>query len=108
MTAQIDFDGKWRQLVVKAWSDPALKAKLLADPTGVLKANGLPVSAGVTFKVVADTDKVVHLVVPLKPAAADLSDKELSESELHQAAGGVDYNTFWQQVADGRRPNPNG
>jgi hypothetical protein len=83
MATQLDFDDAWQQLVARAWSDPALKAKLLADPAGVLKANGLTVPKGIAVKVLENTDKVLNLVLPVKPAPA-----ELSEAELHQAAGG--------------------
>ena len=41
------------------------------------------VPAGVTVKVTENTDKVVNLVLPVKPAA-----EELTEEELHQIAGG--------------------
>jgi hypothetical protein len=83
MADQRDFEDAWQQLIARAWSDPALKAKLLADPAGVLKAEGLIVPAGVTVRVVENTDQVVNLVLPFKPAA-----EELSEEELKQAAGG--------------------
>jgi hypothetical protein len=86
MAKQLDFDDAWQQLVVRAWSDPALKAKLLADPSGVLKANGLTVPKGITVKVLENTDKVLNLVLPVKPAP-----EELSEEELKQAAGGRQY-----------------
>jgi hypothetical protein len=77
MIDQFDFDDAWQQLVARAWSDPALKAKLLADPAAVLKAEGVGVPPGVTVKVVENTDQVVHLVLPLRPAPADLSEEEL-------------------------------
>jgi Nitrile hydratase, alpha chain len=83
MAANLDFDDAWQHLVARTWSDPALKAKLLADPAGVLKANGLTVPAGVTVKVLENTDRVLNLVLPVKAAPA-----ELSEAELHQVAGG--------------------
>jgi hypothetical protein len=83
MADQLEFDDAWQQLVARAWSDPALKAKLLADPAGVLKANGLTVPKGVTVRVVENTDKALNLVLPVKPAP-----EELSEEELHKAAGG--------------------
>jgi hypothetical protein len=70
-------------VVARAWADPAFKAKLIADPAVVLKENGLLVPAGVTIKVVENTDKVLHLALPLPPAP-----EELSEEELHRAAGG--------------------
>ena len=78
-----DFEYQWGQLVARAWADPAFKAKLLADPAGVLKENGLVPPAGITIKVVENTDKVLHLTIPAKPAAT-----ELSEEELHRVAGG--------------------
>ncbi len=78
-----DFEYQWGQLVARAWADPAFKAKLLADPAGVLKENGLALPAGKQLKVVENTDKVVNLVLPTKPAP-----QELSEAELHRVAGG--------------------
>jgi hypothetical protein len=83
MAEQLDFEEAWQQLVAKAWSDPALKAKLLADPVAAMKDNGLIVPAGITIKVLENTDKVINLVLPVKPSAA-----ELSQEELQQAAGG--------------------
>jgi hypothetical protein len=85
MAEQLDCYAAWKQLAAQARSDPALKAKLLADPTGVLKANGVTVPAGITVKVVENTDTLVHLVLPVKPPPA-----ELSEEELRQVAAG-DY-----------------
>ncbi|HVS39708.1 MAG TPA: NHLP leader peptide family RiPP precursor [Gemmataceae bacterium] len=78
-----DFEYEWSQLVARAWADPAFKAKLLADPAAVLKENSLTPPPGVQLKVVENTDKVIHLVLPTKP-----SSQELSEAELQQVAGG--------------------
>jgi hypothetical protein len=82
-TDQNDWEDIWGQVVAQAWSDPAFKAKLLADPAGVLKDHGILLPAGFTVKIQENTDKVVNLVVPVKPAPT-----ELSEDELHRAAGG--------------------
>jgi Nitrile hydratase, alpha chain len=79
----VNFEYQWGQLVARAWADPAFKAKLLADPAGVLKENGMTPPAGITIKVVENTDKVLNLVLPIKPAP-----QELSEEELHRVAGG--------------------
>jgi hypothetical protein len=106
MAKQFNYRDAWRQLVARAWTDPAFKAKLLADPAAVLKANGLSIPPGITVKVVENTDKVVHLVLPIRSAPQELSDAELSEVELQQAAGGTDYNTFWTEVQQGNRPAP--
>jgi hypothetical protein len=80
---QHGFETKWGELVSKAWADPALKKRLLADPAAVLNENGLLLPAGVTVKVVENTDKLCHLTLPLAPSAA-----ELSEEELEAVAGG--------------------
>jgi hypothetical protein len=78
-----DFEYQWSQLVAKARADPAFKKRLLADPAAVLKEHGLLVPAGKQIKVVENTDKVIHLTIPLAPAP-----EELSAEELHRAAGG--------------------
>jgi hypothetical protein len=87
MAEQLDIYAAWKQLAAKAWSDPALKAKLLANPAEVLKAIGVTVPAGITVKVVENTEQLVHLVLPAKEAPAELSDEE-----LHQVAAGGQQN----------------
>jgi len=79
-----DFEYQWGQLVARAWNDAAFKAKLLADPANVLKENGLTPPSSLKIQVVENTDKVVYLVLPLKPAP-----EELSQEELHRVAGGA-------------------
>ena len=69
------------KIIAKAWRDPAFKAKLIADPQATLKQAGVPVPAGVTVKVVENTDTHFHLVLPPKPAGA------LSDEALDKAAG---------------------
>jgi hypothetical protein len=81
-----DFEYQWSELVARAWDDPAFKARLLADPAGVLKEQGLAVPPGITLKVVENTDKVLHLTLPVKPSA-----EELSVEELDSMAGGLGY-----------------
>jgi hypothetical protein len=80
---QYDFETKWGELVSKTWNDAALKKRLLSDPAAVLKEHGLIVPAGITVKVVENTDKLIHLTLPAAPSAA-----ELSEQELQAVAGG--------------------
>jgi hypothetical protein len=73
----------WARIVARAWRDPAFKAKLLADPAAALKQAGIAVPAGMTVKVVEDTDTHLHLVLPPKPSGA------LSDEALEKAAGGT-------------------
>ena len=66
------------KIIAKAWRDPAFKAQLIADPHGTLKSAGVDMPAGVTVKVVENTDKHVHLVLPPKPTG-DISDELLEK-----------------------------
>ncbi len=70
------------QLISKAMSDEKFKKRLLSDTAAVLKENGVTVPAGMEIKVVENTDKVFHLVIPQ-------SSGELSQKELDKAAGGM-------------------
>lgn len=78
-----DFGHKWNQLIAKAWADPALKQRLLANPAEVLKEEGMVTPPGVQIKVVENTETVIHLTLPPPPTP-----EELSEEELQQVAGG--------------------
>jgi len=66
---------KMSQLLAKCWADDGFKQKVLADPAAALKAEGVELPAGLSFKAHENTDKVVHLVIPAKPT--ELSDEEL-------------------------------
>ena len=68
---------KMSQVIAKCWADEGFKRKLLASPAATLKAAGLKVLAGVSIKVLEDTDKVFHLVIPSKPT--DLVDEDLDK-----------------------------
>jgi hypothetical protein len=73
---------QWAQVVARAWSDAAFKKRLLAQPTAVLKEAGLAVPKGVQFKVVENTERLIHLILP--PASRG----ELAEEELVAVVGG--------------------
>lgn len=64
--------------------DPALKAKLLANPAAVLAEHGIKIPAGMTVKVHENSASVFHLVLPNTASAAG----NLSDDELAAAAGG--------------------
>jgi hypothetical protein len=68
--------------VARAWSDEAFKRRLLAEPSAVLREQGMDVAPGVEVRVVEDAARLRHLVLPPRPEG------ELSEEQLEQAAGG--------------------
>jgi hypothetical protein len=70
------------KVITKAWSDPAYKAKLVADPRAALAEAGLNAPANLNIKVVENTNSLVHLVLPPPPSA------ELSEESLAMVSGG--------------------
>ncbi|MGH6896614.1 MAG: NHLP leader peptide family RiPP precursor [Geminicoccaceae bacterium] len=67
------------KVVAKAWSDSAFKAKLLRDPRAALAEAGVPVAAGVTIKVIEDTESTRHLILPPPPPEGELSDESLDK-----------------------------
>lgn len=77
-----DHTQKLSQLIAKTWADEAFKRQLLADPTAVLKAEGLALPSGLTVKVVENTEQLFHLVLPPKPT-------ELSDDSLDRVSGGI-------------------
>jgi hypothetical protein len=79
-----DWELKWELLVADAWADPALKKRLLESPAAVLKERGISVPEGCQVKVLEDTDKVQHFILPPRP-----TEGELSEQDLQSVAGGM-------------------
>ena len=81
-------------LVEKAAMDETFHARLLSDPKAAVEEElGLTIPAGFTLKVHEDGPDTSHLVLP--PIAA------LDESDLEQAAGGMD----WSGVAENFQAN---
>jgi len=76
---------KWDQIIARAWRDEAFRQRLLTDPAAVLKEHKLEIPGGVQLRVLEDTDQVIHLVMPRKPALLG----EISEEELASIAGGA-------------------
>jgi hypothetical protein len=74
---------KMRQVIAKAWADEAFRQRLLSNATATLKGEGIEVPDGVEMRIVENTEKLFHLVIPQKPAPA-----ELSENDLDKVAGG--------------------
>ena len=80
----INFDYRWGQIVGRAWADDRFNQRLLTDPAEVLKEYVLSPPAGLRIEVLEnpervpeDTEGVMHLVLPAKPSAAELSEDEL-------------------------------
>jgi len=71
-------DNPWAQLVARAWSDEAFKNRLLTQPAAVLKEAGLEVPEGLQLKVVENTERLCHLILPPPPAAGELSEETLA------------------------------
>ena len=74
---------QWGQIVARAWTDPAFKQRLLANPTDALREGGIDVPADTEVRVIEDTEQVRHLVLPPKPTA------ELSDELLDRVAAGT-------------------
>ncbi len=77
-----EMEKKMGQLIAKAWADEDFKKQLLANPKEVGKEFGLVMPDGVDVKVVENTDKVFHFVLPPKPS------DELSDDDLDEVSGG--------------------
>ena len=56
----------YADVVAKYYGDPDFKAAMDADPTTVLKAEGIEIPEGATVKLRFNTDKLLHIVLPAK------------------------------------------
>ena len=57
----------YADVVTKYYGDPDFKAEMDADPTRVLKDEGLDIPEGATVKLVFNTDDLLHIVLPVPP-----------------------------------------
>ena len=76
-----------KTILTKAWSDPAFKAKLLANGNDALAALGIKAPQGVAIKFVEDTPTTSHFVIP-SLASGELTD-ELAKVAAGQAVAGM-------------------
>ena len=79
------------RLIGRAWEDEAFKAKLLSDPRAAIEqATGLKLPAGVSVKVVEETEDTIYFVIPPSPlgGVGYNAEGELSDDELATVAGG--------------------
>jgi len=84
------FQKTYGKIVAKAWTDEAFKQRLLSDPTMVLKENGVDVPEGVEFTVVQSTHNLVHLVLPPRPDA-----REMTAENLESRVEAMVWMTCW-------------
>lgn len=73
-------------LITKCWSDEGFKQKLLAEPMATLKSEGVELPADLTVKVVENTTRVFHLVIPAKPLSTGDLD-EISRADWAEMCG---------------------
>ncbi|MDR7865902.1 MAG: NHLP leader peptide family RiPP precursor [Sporomusaceae bacterium] len=70
-------------ILAKAWTDPAFKEDLIADPAAALTAAfDAKIRPGVRVKVVEQTADHVYGIIPVRPAT-------LSDADLDKVAGGM-------------------
>ena len=70
MTSPQDRRAQYQQIVAKAWANDVYRQRLLRDPKGTLRSEGVNLADDVDVKVLEDTPKLVHFVLPVKPAGA--------------------------------------
>ncbi|MFC1833233.1 NHLP leader peptide family RiPP precursor [Thermodesulfobacteriota bacterium] len=86
------FQGKekeWAKVIAQAWVDEEFKAKLLADPKAVLKAEGIEFPENIKLNIAEAKEDELNLTLPLKPTDFTGSVQELQERM--QAVGVPDY-----------------
>ncbi len=89
-TSDQDTSKKLGQIAAKAWSDPAFKKRLLTEPAAIAQEYGMPLPPGMELRIVEDTAKVRHFVLPPKPNGEELSDEQLDQV----AGGGICTGTY--------------
>jgi len=84
LSETVDIPPSVKRAIGKSSMDRVFRQKLLAEPAGVLKAEGLELPDGVKVRVIEDTDKLMHLVIPFHLEL----DGELSDANLDKVSGG--------------------
>lgn len=74
----------WAKLVADSWENGELRQRLLADPAGVLKENGVDIPEGVSIASFEDDGNTIVLPVACQP-----EEEELSDDDLEGVAGGL-------------------
>ncbi len=77
-------EAEWK-INVKAWKDPAFKAKLMKHPKETLKEFGLNIPTHAKIVVHEEDQDTWHLVIHKAPPGCE----KMSEEELKQARAGI-------------------
>ncbi len=76
-----EYAKRYGQLVARAWSDEAFKARLLAEPAAVLAEQGIELPPGMEVRVHENSRTAVHVALPPEPSAGP-SDAQADEALL--------------------------
>ena len=93
----------WARIVVKAWSDPRFKKRLIQSPKEALRENGLQIAQDKTVVILDSHDKmrkdpsgkIVYLQIPAQ--TQELSDEQIKAI----AGGGIDMTWRWSDFQTG-------
>lgn len=58
----------YADVVARYYGDPEFKAQVDTDPTSVLEAEGLEIPEGAKVKLLFNTEKLIHIVLPAPSA----------------------------------------
>lgn len=91
-----DDENIYQQIIAKCWLDESFKNKLLSDPIGTLKSEGIQIPTGVSVTAVENMHDNFTLVIPPKPL--DLSIEQIAGGEFPMARPRTAF-TYWKGEA---------
>lgn len=95
---QEDWARKVQQVITRAWTDEGFKQMLIEEPAAVLRQAGLEFPEGLEIRVVENSDRVFHLVLPSPPPDCGLTDEELRQVAGGEGRGGWDRDAYCGSV----------
>ena len=75
-----EFQKAYAKLVAAAWADESVKQRLIESPKQVLKEYGVEMPEGIDIRVFENSDNIVNLVIPMKPADIVMDSVETREA----------------------------
>lgn len=73
----LDQSARHEELISRAWSDPAFRARLQEDPRAVLNELGISFDGDARVEVVQDSDRVLYLHIPKAPPQGEVRDEDI-------------------------------